>query len=749
MVLKRQLPSRLTKTKPTSSARKTRKPKQEVEASATIAEEAPVEAAAPAEPTTPAADTASAYGADDEDDLSAWLPENGSSEAKEQAAAAKEDSPAEPAPQPEPVEEVKAEEPAADSVTTDAPETEEEGFTPPQAEGLTAADFPEPVPMDSAASEDSAPLMGDDDGTMPYFPGDDITDEPKQVDVPPSWENESAAAAPEAEAQAPTEPEPVAAAAEAPAVEPVAEESAEDDWDVDELVQDDLPTPAAEEASAEPAAPEGLAAAKAPSGQSAPPPDFYADPVPEASMKAPMAPAPEAEAPMASEEKPRAGFKMPKMEGIPGLPPQLGGRKGDTPPELPEMQPYGGDKDGSPAARNALLLGVLVLLLGGGYYTVQNLTSVQEGLARATGTLSEFSEQIPAEAGGVAVSDVMAPVEVVIVGADKPAAPVAEPAPKVQVVKVENKAAEPAELPQPPAQPADTTNEFDAMAAAEKQEQSAPQVVEIVEAEPATKVEFVDVEPKQTDEPVVAEAEAELPEDVSMFANLQKAILEAREEKRKREAALTDGEREAEVEIDPAQMTRAERNERTAVLKAELDDRMTQYRMVLAQIENPGERPSPKEFFDNPEPYLALAQAGQAARVQRAQAEQQQQVGPNALPRAELSPDNPYNLPYLPEPQAEATPQVRQFNDFDVEAFVPQTPRVRIPQGVQPRLRASDFPKLEVLSLVPDKGIIAYHKGGEGVLLIGETIEGWELVAVYDTYAEFANGQRKHLVSMN
>ncbi|MFZ2620404.1 MAG: hypothetical protein WAX89_05970, partial [Alphaproteobacteria bacterium] len=69
------------------------------------------------------------------------------------------------------------------------------------------------------------------------------------------------------------------------------------------------------------------------------------------------------------------------------------------------------------------------------------------------------------------------------------------------------------------------------------------------------------------------------------------------------------------------------------------------------------------------------------------------------------------------------------------------------PKGVRPRLSATDFPSVELLSLVPDRGIIALNEGREGVLLIGEEVEGWELVAVMTDYAEFRNGQRKHILT--
>jgi hypothetical protein len=842
MVLKRQLPSRLSKTsKPATTAddgaadsanqsenqaanqavpsasasaqsdqqettpAATEATAEKAKASAPVAPKEPVEPvsgtkseekstdSAPNRHQTTSPEPPSSYAADD-DDLSAWLPENGSSQAKapaEEAQKAPEktaddtppEAPKQSAPTPEKPASTSPRKPSGlqrkANPTKEESKPEADQSTPTtepaaediKAEGLTAADFPEPTPVGDTPTEApeanaEAPLMGAADDTMPYFPGDDLVaaDAPQEVNVPPSWETKkpaetqaeqakapaknAAKSAPQAPDEAPEEPQKTTKSKAEPSTEP-------DDWDVGELVSNDLPplgedrqTPELKaEKSAEPAPASGLAASAKPASAGAPPPDFYAAPAPEKGTKAPLAPENkdvdadlDALAAEAGESSEGGKFKLPKMDGIPGLPPQFGGKKGagGPPPELPSAQPSAGDKGPNQAGRNALLLLVVVAILGGGYYTVQNLTSVQEGFARATGTLSEFSEEIPTAQNG-ANGNILAPERVVIVGQDK--APVAQE----PVVSAAVQAAPQPTQPQPPAPPAEDagTDEF---AALEEAEQSAVEPAPQPESA-GTVVEFVDVAPEEAEAPVVAEGEADLPEDVSLFANLQKAILEAREEKRRRETALTDEEEAANVEVDPAQLSRVERNQRSAVLQQELEREMSQYREVLAAIQNPALRPSPNEFFEDPQKYLDLAAQNQAARSAQQQAQAPQ--GQNALPRAEISPDNPYNLPYLPEPEAESTPQVRQFAEFGAEAFTPQTPRVRIPQGVQPRLRASDFPKLEVLSLVPDKGVIAYHNGREGVLLIGETIEGWELVGVYNGYAEFANGQRKHVVSNN
>jgi hypothetical protein len=166
---------------------------------------------------------------------------------------------------------------------------------------------------------------------------------------------------------------------------------------------------------------------------------------------------------------------------------------------------------------------------------------------------------------------------------------------------------------------------------------------------------------------------------------------------------------------------------------------------------NVAEAPRPAEFMANaraqaaaptPSPYLGATPPAGKATLQPPPAAQAA-----GLPPAELYGSNPGNLPVLPEPVAEQ-PKVRQLSDFDVAMFEPEKDKVRIPKGIRPRLSTSDFPEMDVLSLVPNKGLIAYHNGQEGVLLIGESVDGWQLVGVNGQAAEFrGNGGKTYYVS--
>lgn len=121
---------------------------------------------------------------------------------------------------------------------------------------------------------------------------------------------------------------------------------------------------------------------------------------------------------------------------------------------------------------------------------------------------------------------------------------------------------------------------------------------------------------------------------------------------------------------------------------------------------------------------------------------------PAALPPAELYTNNPKNLPVVAEPVTNAPERVRTLADFpDVDAYMPEREKVEIPANLKPKLAATDFPALEVLSYVPNQGVVAFADGREGVLLIGESINGWELVAVNADTAEFKAGQKSYQVT--
>lgn len=223
----------------------------------------------------------------------------------------------------------------------------------------------------------------------------------------------------------------------------------------------------------------------------------------------------------------------------------------------------------------------------------------------------------------------------------------------------------------------------------------------------------------------------------SLFASLQDAIVKAREAKGQEQSAKLSEEGE---QLDPTSLTREERVERNDRIREELEAELQAYRQALTNTPNPALRPGPSEFFNredrtaSPLPTLPEDAATGEQRVDAA-----------------LAP-NPQNLPIIAPPQMpkdEAELGVRSLRDFDVSMFEPPRARVRMPPGVKPSVTPVSFPKMLVLSLVPNRGVIAQTTKKEGVLLIGESIEGWELVAVHENYAEFRTGRRKHILTLD
>lgn len=278
-------------------------------------------------------------------------------------------------------------------------------------------------------------------------------------------------------------------------------------------------------------------------------------------------------------------------------------------------------------------------------------------------------------------------------------------------------------------------------------------------------IAFTNVPQSEANQPVVATGQEKMPEDVSFIANLQQAI--AAEKNKKAADAL--GAAEASTEGQAAPTDKIARLEQGKDLKQQLDAELAAYRQALASTPKPL-APKPGEFFDQSKNgYMNGAQAAaQATTVGQPSAAVDEEGAPSPTdgllppptaaagapsangglpPPNELYADNPAHLPVVGQPSSAEAPRVRQLTDFNVSMFEPEKDKIRIPQGVKPRLASSDFPSMEVLSFVPGKGLIAYKDGKEGVLLIGEEMDGWKLESVSTDVAEFRNGRRTQYVS--
>lgn len=259
-----------------------------------------------------------------------------------------------------------------------------------------------------------------------------------------------------------------------------------------------------------------------------------------------------------------------------------------------------------------------------------------------------------------------------------------------------------------------------------------------------TQIGFLDA-PADPNAPITGNTDTKMPEDISVFAQLQRAIAEQRANK-------TDGSVSA-TEVAAAVAEQAA----PAVTKEQVAAELAAYQRALN--ENPNNPPKPREFFRDPDAFMdgraangqtdtaALPDgtllpppAGRSATASNAQS--------NELPPpAELYTNNPNNLPIVAEPVGAQAPRIRQLQDFAAELMAPEERTVKIPAGLRPRMAASDFPSLEVLSFVPGRGVVATADGREGVLLIGESLNGWELTQVTQDVAEFRAGGRSYYLS--
>lgn len=245
-------------------------------------------------------------------------------------------------------------------------------------------------------------------------------------------------------------------------------------------------------------------------------------------------------------------------------------------------------------------------------------------------------------------------------------------------------------------------------------------------------------------QPIAATGNEPMPEDISVFAKLQREIQAARAE---REGAAVPG---TSVAGTPATTTAP-----TAPLtKEQTDKTLEEYRQLLADSD-PATAPKPREFLRDPDAFMDGSNNQPVADASGALLPPPASRGENAgrpstaslPPPNELYTNNPNGLPIVAEPQMQEAPRIRQLQDFASELFPPETSKVKIPQGVRPQMAATDFPSLEVLSFVPGRGLIASTNGREGVLMVGESINGWQLTGVASDMAEFRAGERSYILT--
>jgi hypothetical protein len=432
------------------------------------------------------------------------------------------------------------------------------------------------------------------------------------------------------------------------------------------------------------------------------------------------------------------------------LPPWQQGSVGSTAPELPEGTTFKNNSTDkanlSPAeiaARGAAnlrhhekakpfgaLVGVLLLVGIGfaGYSFFVEKDDTTEVISRWTGSLNEVSEEIPTGSDKVdtpQTAAVLQPESVVDTGSSdgQGMISIATNVPEDEMGDL---------------MPKEGTSE-------PMEDEIMPEVRQptaSADVNTNTIVEFVDVPEDEVEQPIDAEGAPNMPKEVGVIVQLQQAIEQARQEKNPTDFKPTEEvvSEVVEEENNLEMLSPAELDQRNKDLSRQLEEELAEYRKILAgeSSEDSSYKPSPNEYFDG----LEENQDGSIAIPERQSALLSQQQAES------LYGSNPYNLPVVPEPTYKEDTGIRTLEDYDVSMFQVERERVRIPKNVRPTFRATNFPPLILLSTVPKKGIIAELNTKQGVLLIGESVSGWELLSVKQEYAEFTNGKRKHIVSI-
>ena len=373
--------------------------------------------------------------------------------------------------------------------------------------------------------------------------------------------------------------------------------------------------------------------------------------------------------------------------------------KGFT-PSLPKVAAKAPSKMGA-----FVSLALVVLLIGGTAMFYQNRDAAVEKISRWTGTLNEVGQPVPATQDGTSQK---------AQEQEQQARLAAE-----SVVRSQEKQEQQQQL------------EADARAAQEQRQQP---------EESTISMEVLDVAPDEADDPIVGDESVEMPEDIDKFSALQEAISRKRAERRGETSAKLEGEPE---DMDPSELSPQEITRRNLEIVRQTNASLAEYRKALAEVDDPALKPRPGQFLRE----QSQQQGGDrlpppSSSQQERKPEQQQQ--PELYGNRVVS-----DLSELVTDEVAVDDGLRTLEDFDVSVFDPQRRRVSIPKGITPRFSKDDFPPLEVISFVANQGIIGKSQGQEGVLFLGETIEGWELVNVSSNYAEFQKQGKKRIVTFN
>lgn len=250
---------------------------------------------------------------------------------------------------------------------------------------------------------------------------------------------------------------------------------------------------------------------------------------------------------------------------------------------------------------------------------------------------------------------------------------------------------------------------------------------------------------------IKATGEEQMPDEVKQGANLISGIA-AELEKQKKVRGKETADLDSDVSFLDNEKEVLEGN--AADINAKVDDQLAEYRKLLAQEQDPGKKLKPGSFFSGTykEGGMPSKQDSQVAKIvlnAEGEAEAAAAASKADFFEGQANPMKGHQIIEYPQGVARQPDDgIRTLDHFRSLIVEKEDQRVRMPRNVAPAMRTQGFPKFKVISIVPNYGLIGEYSGKRGILMIGDTFKGWELIGVYESYAEFKSDTRKHIISL-
>jgi len=243
---------------------------------------------------------------------------------------------------------------------------------------------------------------------------------------------------------------------------------------------------------------------------------------------------------------------------------------------------------------------------------------------------------------------------------------------------------------------------------------------------------------------IKATGEEQLPDDIEEGANLITNI-SAEIEKQK---AARQGLAALDEEESNQDASKLDDEGNPADVNKKVDEQLAEYRKLLAQEEDPGKKVKPGAFFKGSSKQT-LEEIPESVNVAKIELSEDGTAEIPAGYAATSRAVDGHKIIEYPQGRARANNDgIRTLDHFRSLIVEKEDKRVRMPRGVTPGMKDQGFPKFKVISIVPNYGLIGEYNGKKGILMIGDTFKGWELVGVYESYAEFKSDTRKHIISL-